>query len=322
MSSAKKLCSGVPQGSVLGPLLFIIFINNITDNLPKSIKTLIFADDLKTYARISDSNGIHEFKNTLSELSSWAERWQLPISCGKSNWLFISNRMDLLDTECFYLSNSVFNQVLEIKDLGILFDSKLNFDAHISSIIANAKKRLFLLRKSFVTHDVKILLNAFITYVRPLLEYCSQVWSPHTKKDIDRIEAVQRGFTKRLHGFEKLDYQERLFKANLFSLELRRLRSDLILCYKIIHKLIGIDMSNLFELDSNVRTWGHTLKIRAVRPRLEIRKHFYANRIVAVWNDLPAWCVENQNLLSFKKLIITVDHSKHLINNHDFRFYN
>ena len=91
-SSVKELISGVPQSSVLDPVLFIIFINSITDSLPCNIKSKIFADDLKTYARITDETGINEFKSALAELSTWAECWQLPISCGKSNWMFISNR--------------------------------------------------------------------------------------------------------------------------------------------------------------------------------------------------------------------------------------
>ena len=85
-------------------------------------------------------------------------------------------------------------EVHEIKDLGILFDSNLSFSAHISCIIARAKQRLFLLYKSFLTKDTILLVKAFTVYVRPLLEYCSQVWSPHTKRDVDRIESVQRVF--------------------------------------------------------------------------------------------------------------------------------
>lgn len=319
LSSVKSLVSGVPQGSVLGPILFIVFINSITVNLPSGIKSKIFADDLKTYARITDSTGVDEFVSALAELSSWADSWQLPISCGKSNWMFISNRKDLLDTDVeFNLAGKLFHEVKEIRDLGIIVDNNLSFSTHITTIIANAKKRLFLLHKSFITKDALLLLKAYIIYVRPLLEYCSQVWSPHLMKDINRIESVQRTFTKRLKGYHGLTYPERLLKANLVSLELRRLRADLVLCFSIVHKLVSIDYAELFELIPNEVTRGHKFKLRATKPpRLDTRLYFFGYRVVQVWNDLPDWCVDASNLKLFKRLIQTVDLSKHLRNAYD-----
>ena len=180
---------------------------------------------------------------------------------------------------------------------------------------------MFLLYKSFITKDALLLVRAFIVYVRLLLEYCSQVWSPHTKLDIDRVESVQRLFTKRLKGFEGLTYPERLVKANLNSLELRRLRADLILCYKILHDLVGIDYTKLFILVSNVSTRGHRFKLRSpVRPRLDTRRHFYGYRVISAWNGLSELCVEAPNVLAFKNLLNTEDLSKSLQNHYDVFF--
>ena len=274
-SSVKKLKSGVPQGSVLGPILFVIFINSITDNLPCNVKSKMFADDLKTYVRITDLAGIEEFKSALAELSLWAKSWQLPISCGKSNWMFISNRKNLLDNNVeFKLADNLFHQVNEIRDLGVIVDNQLSFNTHISTIVANAKKRLFLLHKSFITKDAMLLLKAFVTYVRPLLEYCSPVWSPRLKKDIDRIESVQRSFS--------LSYLEGLIKANLTSLELPRLRADLVLCYSIVHNLVRIDFTEMFEFALCDITRGHKFKLRASKPRLNTRLHFFGYRSVSI----------------------------------------
>ena len=205
----------------------------------------------------------------------------------------------------FTLAGSTLSEVHEIKDLGILFDSKLSFSAHISKIIGCAKQRLFLLYKCFITKDSALLIKAFTIYVRPMLEYCSQVWSPYTKHDVDRIESVQRLFTKRLRGFEGLSYPERLIKANLNSLELRRVRADLILCYKMLHNLICIDMKLFFYKDNNDKTRGHSFKLRSNIPRLDTRKNFFGCRIVSIWNQLSRKTVEAQSADSFKKNLKT-----------------
>ena len=94
------------------------------------------------------------------------------------------------------------------------------------------------MHKCFLTKDPIVLILAYKTYVLPILDYCSVVWSPHEITDIKRIESVQRMFTKRLAGYSELSYSDRLVKAGLCSLELRRLLSDLIYCYKIVHGLV------------------------------------------------------------------------------------
>ena len=187
--------------------------------------------------------------------------------------------------------------------------------------LSRMPKKDFLLCKSFITKDPLLLIRAYIIYVRPLLEYCSPVWSPHTKKEIDRIESVQRCFTKKLRGYESLSYSERLFNSNLSSLELRRLRNDLILCYKIIHNYVSIDYSDMFELDSNERTRGHKFKLRSKAPRLNCRLFFFGYRIIKVWNNLPPWCAEATTDIVFKSLLNAINLSEYLCNNHDKLYF-
>ena len=312
-SSVRTLRSGVPQGSVLGPVLFIVFINSITDSLPSHVKSKLFADDLKSYVKITELDSIKDFNLILSELSAWASTWQLPISCGKSNWMFIANRSCLAEgMENFSLAGSALLEVHELKDLGVLFDSKLSFTSHITYIIGRAKQRLFLLNKSFVSKEPSLLIRAFIVYIRPMLEYCAQVWSPQNKTDVARLESVQRLFTRRLRGFEGLSYKDRLFKSNLESLELRRLKFDLVLCYKIVHNLVIIKWDNIFYFETVNRTRGHNLKLYTSKPRLDTRLQFFGYRVVAVWNSLPVAAVNAPSVVTFKRCIHSVDFSMFL----------
>jgi ribonucleases P/MRP protein subunit RPP40 len=300
----------VPQGSVLGPLLFVLFINDVTDKLPRNIVSKLFADDLKTYARITDSSDVSNFNTALKCLTDWSVDWQLPISAAKSYWMRLSNKMVIDYDVDFVLAGNHISEVHEIRDLGVIFDDNLSFTNHISSIIGKARQRLFLLRKSFITKDVGILILAFKTYVLPILEYCSPVWSPCQLHDIKRIESVQRGFTKKLLGYEALTYPERLIKAGLCSLELRRLRSDLVYCYRIVHGQLKVD--GILELETRNVTRGHPWKLRASKPRLNTRLHFYEYRVIKVWNSLTPALVCASTVDSFKLMLCKEDLSSHL----------
>ncbi len=148
-------------------------------------------------------------------------------------------------------------------------------------------------------------------YILPILDYCSPVWSPHCEKDIKRIESVQRLFTKRLSGYENLSYAERLTKAGLCSLELRRLRADLCLCYKIVHSQIHLD--SFFTLTNAGPTRGHSLKLKASAPRLDSKRYFFAYRISIVWNNLKNETVCSETLARFKVNMASEDLSTMLV---------
>ena len=131
-------------------------------------------------------------------------------------------------------------------DLGVTIDSDLTFVKHIRSIVSKAKQRIYLIFKTFLCRDIDILTFAYISYVRPILEFSSVVWSPTRLSDIDYIEDVQRYFTKRLQGLWDSPYSDRLLMCGLQSLELRRINIDLILVYKIVYKLVSLDFDSFF----------------------------------------------------------------------------
>ena len=153
----------------------------------------------------------------------------------------------------------------------------------------------------------------YITYVRPLLEYNTVIWSPYKTGDISNIEKVQWGFTKRLPGLKNLTYKERLAATNLDTLELRRLRTDLIVCYKIVFGLIKVEFNNFFSFApaNNTRSHGYKLFVEQSTPN--IRYHSFCRRVVIPWNNLPHNTFEFSSLSKFKHCLIRADLSKYLL---------
>ena len=142
---------------------------------------------------------------------------------------------------------------------------------------------------------------AFKTYILPILEYCSPIWNPHLLQDIDRLENVQRSFTKKLLGLKDKSYRDRLTECRLVSLELRCLRIDLIICFKIVRSLVALKFDDFFVFDSNTRTRGHHFKLRVPRCQVACRSNFFHVRIVPVWNALPVNIVNSATLDDFKR---------------------
>ena len=147
--------------------------------------------------------------------------------------------------------------------------------------------RAYLILKTFHSQDKSLLVKAYCTYVRPMLEYCSPVWSPQTNCQINRIEKVQCFFTKRVAGLWPLCYDRRLAVLKLHSLEYRRMFNDSVLSYKILNGKLDTELSNVFKLNSNSCTHDHAFKLYKVQCHLDISKYYFTYRTVNLWNSLP-----------------------------------
>ena len=148
----------------------------------------------------------------------------------------------------------------------------------------------------------------FKIYIRPILEYNSCVWSPRWLKDIDLIESIQRSFTRRIPGLSEYSYTERLRMCSLESLEIRRIKEDIFLTYKIIHNLVDLPFSNFFEFVETERTRGHAFRLYPVRRRTDLALCSYSGRVINVWNSLPD-PVAGARCLSALKCLLESDSS-------------
>ena len=151
--------------------------------------------------------------------------------------------------------------------------------------------------------NTNILLKAYITYIRPLVEYASNIWSPVQVGLIEKIESVQRQFSKRIPALQGLSYPDRLTALNLDILELRRLRSDLCMMYEIVFGLCDVDTDNLYvlRLDVSRPTRGHRFKIMLEHCTNNYRNNFFIQRVAPVWNSLPLAIVDFSSLSRFKR---------------------
>ena len=191
-----------------------------------------------------------------------------------------------------------------VKDLGITLTSKLQWKPHIVNITNKAFHAAHKILSSFTSNNIDVLLFAFTTFVRPMLESNSVVWSPHLKENIKRLESVQIFFTKKLFqrlGFKSSGYSDRLSKLNLKTLEHRRLLADLIMVFKILNQLVDIDPNLLFTFKPviyNLR--GHNKILLRPKAISNTALNFFPSRIIRLWNALPEKIINSPSISSFK----------------------
>ena len=279
---------------------FNLFINDITDNLDSSTTSKIFADDIKLYTEFSTTISPQHLQTHLDLINQWSITWQLPISHSKCN-ILVLGRHAL--NQPFSIYDVTVPTVDFNLDLGVTVDSDLKFTTHITNIVKKAKQRSALIHRCFLSRNIPNLIRAFQTYVRPIVEYATHIWSPHFLNSINLIESVQRSFTKRLPGLGDFSYHERLSILELKSLEHWRLIFDLILCYNIVHGHNSSSFNDFFSFSNNPSSRGHSLKLAFPTAKSDIRKYFFSTRVVKIWNALPTNIVHAPSTHSFKSLL-------------------
>jgi hypothetical protein len=301
--------SGVPQGSVLGPLLFILFINDLADVCTYGTLKL-YADDATLYAPVNSLAETQLLQNDLCNVLKWSKLWQLPLNVKKCNFMRLKSSSPISFT--YSLDGVMLNRVQSAKLLGITMCPDLSFSKHCDIIVALAYKRTYLLLTAFTASNRATMCSLFNTYVRPILEFATPVWSPYLLKDIDKIEGVQRFFTRSLSGLSKLSYTNRLQILELPSLELRRIHTDCIMLYKLTHNLVSTPFNNLFSLRSHTHTTsmslrGNSLMLHLPRCNTVARGNCYFVRTVNYWNSLHNVVITASTLSVFKTLLYNVN---------------
>ena len=273
-SECKDVTSGIPQGSVLGPLLFVIFINDLPDQVKSDM--YLFADDTKVFRRISTKEDKEILQEDINEMLKWADKWQLEFHPDKCVKMSINNKE--CENRTYKMNDITLKNVKQEKDIGVIVDDQLKFEDHMYEKIKKANNMMGLIRRSFMHLDKEMFLNLYKALVRPHLEYANVIWHPTKMKDITAIENVQRRATKYLPSLKDLSYEERLQKLKLPTLRYRRLRGDLIETYKLMtgkydYELVDF-MPKQHDSSSSLPTRGHHLKLYRQRAEKNLRNNF------------------------------------------------
>ncbi len=312
-SCCSEMPSGVPQGSCIGPILFLLFINDLPSVFSCSVSVKMFADDTKIYFMYKHVADRELLQANLNKFSEWSQHSQMVVQPTKCGALTLGTS----DLPQYELLGSTIPNLGVVKDLGIIMDINLNFRSHITDIIKRAYSVIYLVFKYFLYHDLYTYKLAFVSYVRPVVEYGTTVFSPSINRQsplgcltsIDRLETVQRYYTRLVFyklGFPETPYIDRLKIFGLEPLELRRIKYDLCFVYKLSDGRVDAKLLDFFDLGCSV-TRGHPLKLAVPSCKRDVRKNHFSVRVVSIWNSLPAYVVLSKSLVVFKSNLSLCD---------------
>ena len=239
ISSPSPVISGVPQGTVLGPILFIIMIYDLDKNLNKAFAAL-FADDSRVSTVVTSPTDAQAFQTELdNKLYPWAPQNKATFNGEKFEHMHFGRK---IENQAPYLDPSG-NPIAEkqiVKDLGVWISNDLSWNHHIDKIISDSKRQAAWILRTFTKRDKTTMRTLWMSLIRPILDYCSPLWSPSPTNygNIDRLEGVLRGFSKHVDGLENLPYNLRLHALNLQTIQRRHERYKILYLYKIKEGLV------------------------------------------------------------------------------------
>jgi hypothetical protein len=299
-SSWKEVLSGVPQGSVLGPLLFLIFINDLDQSVGGVQLLRKFADDTKLGHKVSGGSGRGELQAALDGLCSWASTWGMEFNVEKCKVMHVGRGNP--GTEYKMLGKAL-KTTEEEKDVGVRMQKSLKPSAQCAAAARTAQTVLSQIGRSFHYRDRHIFVRLYKNYVRPHLEFSTPAWSPWTEEDKKVIEDVQRRAVRMISGLTGSTYEEKLEEIGLCTLEERRHQADMLQVYKILH---GHDKAaNIFERaatgERTTRAAADPWNVKVPFARLELRRNFFTVRAANHWNKIPAELKASNSKESFKQ---------------------
>lgn len=296
-SNTTPVLSGVPQGTVLGPLLFLIYINDLPSDITNNIR--LFADDCVLYAKITCNQDQLTLQSDLITIANWCKSWQMSLNVSKCKLMSFSRRASPL-TFNYTLSGSSLQSTKSYKYLGVHIKNDLSWTVHINKLIASASKSLGYLQRTMKLAPFHLKLLAYKTLIRPKLEYAAAIWDPHQKYLTDNIEAIQN----RAVRFTFSDYSSFTSVTDLKSrvalppLSHRRKLARLALFHRFYHSL---SPNNYIVPKPHASSRSNNeLQVTYPRPRTNTFAQSFFIRTTKEWNNLPDHVVQLRNLDQFK----------------------
>ena len=302
-SSWTSVGAGVPQGSILGPLLFLLYINDIVEDIDSSIR--LFADDTSLYIIVDNPILAAEKLNTdLQKIHRWATQWLVSFNPAKSESLLISRKQIKLFHPPVMMSQNQINEVVYHKHLGVIFSNNCTWHSHIESIKSKSWKRINIMRKLKFQLDRKSLQTIYFSFIRPLLEYADVVWNNCTQYESEDIEKIHNEAARIVTGATKLaSIENLLLETGWETLESRRKKHKLILFYKMQNNLSPNYLSSLVPPTVG-STSSYPLRnasnLQTIRTNSEQYYNSFLPSVIRDWNELPQQTRDSPSLNIFK----------------------
>ncbi len=276
-SDSVKVTSSVPQGSVLGPMLFQVYIDDMTDKL-QDCACYLYADDTKIALATPKTEDCVKLQRNVNLMKEWADKNRMKFNIDKCAVLHFGKKN--LNYE-YKLSQKAIRKSSAERDLGVIISGTGKFHEHVSATVAKANRMVGLVKRSFRTRDPATMSRIYNMYIRPVIEYASPVWNPVLKGQIKALEQVQRRFWKRGDHVQ--------IPGNETSHEKNMSKTDLIFMHKIYKGECGLSFQDFFKVvNHSHRTrqndQGH---LQVTRTASNIRKHSFSCRAIEHWNNVP-----------------------------------
>ena len=308
-SGSVPLSSGVPQGSVLGPILFLVFINDLPEKLSTQVR--LFADDTAVYLTIGGLDDGTVLQNDLDKLSLWESQWDMEFNPSKCQVVLVTTATKAINT-VYTLHGQILEVVTSAKYLGVDISSGLSWNSHINRITGNANRTLGYIRRNIKSKNKKVRETAYNTLVRPQLEYAAPIWDPYTKEKTLQLEKIQRRAAR--WTTSNYDYRSSvtsmLDQLSWRTLEQRRADARLCLFYKMIHGIVAVPLPDYVQPTHRVSRYCHSMTFRLIHTNRNYYKYSFFPLAIVQWNALPESVVSLQDLEAFKVAVSKLQHSK------------
>ena len=298
-SSSAPVLSGVPQGTVIGPLLFLTYINDLPNAITHS-KTKLFADDSMLLKEIKTDQDQIKLQEDLRALESWEEQWQMNFNPSKCNSMTASSGKKETLKKDYYIHGQKLEYSKSSKYLGVTITEDMRWTQHIDMLASKGHRSVGFLRRNFSSCSTKAKATTYTTMVRPVLEYASSVWDPHLVRDSQKLEKVQRSASRYVfNNYNRTPgtVTNLLESLQWDTLEKRREISRLAMIYKIENGLVDLNPSCFYN-KADSRTRGN--KIFQERPSNPVFRDSFFPKTLSHWNKLPPRLTQSKTLGTFK----------------------
>jgi ribonucleases P/MRP protein subunit RPP40 len=300
--------SGVPQGTVLGPILFLIYINDLPDKIKS--KCRLFADDSLLYRKITSEEDIIQLQKDLEEVILWCNTWHMTLNLDKCEHMNVTSKHASSNAE-YTLDQHHLTKVKDYKYLGLHISDNLSWSKHINYVTNKANKVLYVTKLALARSTQKVKETAYKSIVRPLVEYSSSVWDPYYANQIDSVEMIQRKAARFcLNRYQKMDsVTDMLQQLNWKPLASRRKASRLAAFSKVFNRDESLDdlSSLVIQAPYNGLRNANPLRIQSLTCRKNIGHYSFIPRSIREWNMLPPEILNLNNIQcpsDFRELLL------------------